>query len=157
MFKFNKNGHPIIESDAKIPYEVSLGSTWYRFFEGLKNEKIFGTKCPKCQRVLVAARTFCPRCFVDMEEWVEVSQVGELIAWALTDFEFFGMPTKPPFISAFIHLEGADSNFLHLLGGFDLNNIDAVRKTVKNGMKVKAVWREKKTGSILDIKYFEPI
>ena len=88
---------------------------------------------------------------------MEVSHVGELIAWSLTNFEFFNMPTKAPFLSAFIHLEGADSNFLHLLGGFDLKNIDSVRKVVKNGMKVKAVWREKKSGSILDIKHFEPI
>lgn len=157
MLTFNKKGDPIIEAEAKIQYEVALGSTWYRFFEGLKDEKIFGTRCPKCRRVLVPARTFCPRCFVDTEEWVEVSQVGELVAWALTDFEFFDMPTKAPFLSAFIHLEGANSNFLHLLGGFDLKNIDTVRKTVQNGMRVKAVWRENKTGSILDIKYFEPI
>jgi uncharacterized OB-fold protein len=32
-----------------------------------------------------------------------------------------------------------------------------VMKTVKNGMKVKAVWKEEKTGHIMDIKYFEPI
>jgi uncharacterized OB-fold protein len=157
MLVFNKKGQPILEAEARIPYEVALGSTWYRFLEGLKNEKIFGTRCPKCRRVLVAARTFCPRCFVEMGEWVEVSHVGKLIAWALTDYEFFNMPTKPPFISAFIHLEGADSNFLHFLGGFGLQDMDAIRRNVKNGMKVKAVWREHKTGSILDIKYFEPV
>ncbi|HOO91006.1 MAG TPA: hypothetical protein PLA74_09325, partial [Syntrophales bacterium] len=77
--------------------------------------------------------------------------------WALTDYEYFGMPTKPPFIGALIKLDNTDTSFLHLIGGFDLRDFDTVRKTVKNGMKVKAVWKEEKTGHIMDIRYFEPV
>jgi uncharacterized OB-fold protein len=157
MLKYDKKGNPILVSETIIPYESALGLTWHRFFEGFKEEKIWGTKCSKCSRVLVPARSFCPRCFVDMEEWVEVSNEGEVIAWALTDYEFFGMPTKPPFISALIRLCGSDCNFLHLIGGFDLSDLDLVRKTVKNGMKVRAVWEKEKKGRIMDIKHFEPV
>ena len=80
-----------------------------------------------------------------------------MIAWALTDYEYFGMPTKAPFINSVIRLDGADCAFLHLLGGFEMTNIDAVRKIVKNGMRVKAVWNKEKNGEIMDIKYFEPV
>jgi hypothetical protein len=157
MITYDKEGNPILEIEARIPYELASGPTWYRFFEGFKQEKILGTRCPKCNRVLVPARTFCSRCFVDMEEWIEVSQVGNVISWVITDYEYFGMPTKPPFINSLIQLDGTDCGFIHLIGGFDLKDINIVRKTVKAGMRVKAHWRKEKTGCILDIEYFKPI
>jgi uncharacterized OB-fold protein len=56
------------------------------------------------------------------------SQEGAIVAWALTEYEYFGMPTKPPFIGALIRLDGTDSNFLHLIGGIDLSDSELVRK-----------------------------
>jgi uncharacterized OB-fold protein len=146
-----------IETEVRLPYRLAYGETWTRFFEGMKEEKIYGSKCTKCNRVLVPARTFCPRCFVDTDEWVECSQEGTLICWVLTNYRYFAQPIEPPFISALIKLDGTDCNFLHLIGGFDLTNLEAVREKVKNGMKVKAVWEEEKLGGILDLKYFKPI
>lgn len=96
MMVFDKKGNPIIEEEVRIPYELAVGPAWYRFYEGFKKAKIFGTRCSKCNRVLVPARTFCPRCFVDMEQWVEVSQEGVLVSWVITNYEYFGMPTAPP-------------------------------------------------------------
>jgi uncharacterized OB-fold protein len=49
------------------------------------------------------------------------------------------------------------TDFLHLLGGIDLGDFEQVRKTVKNGMRVRAVWKEECQGHILDIRYFEPV
>ncbi|MFH1090404.1 MAG: Zn-ribbon domain-containing OB-fold protein [Pseudomonadota bacterium] len=146
-----------IETEVRLPYRLAYGETWTRFFEGLKEEKIYGTRCRKCQRVLVPARTFCPRCFVDTDEWLEVSPQGDLVAWCLTNYRYFSQPIDPPFISALIRLDGTDVNFLHLVGGFDLTDLETVRAKVKNGMKVRAVWEEEKLGHILDIKYFEPV
>jgi uncharacterized OB-fold protein len=157
MLTYDKKGNPMIEAEARIPYELAVGPAWYRFFEGFKKEKIFGTRCLKCNRVLVPARTFCPRCFVDMEEWVEVSQEGVLMSWVITNYEYFGMPTKPPFINSLIRLNGTDCGFMHLMGEVELSDIDRVSEQVQNGMKVKAVWRKAKTGCIMDIQYFKPI
>jgi len=157
MIKFDKKGNPFIEAEGIIPYETAVGPTWHRFFEGFKEERIYGTKCPKCNRVLVPARTFCPRCFEDMEEWVELHQEGRVKGWALVDYEYFGMPTKPPFIFSVIGLEGADCGLLHLIGGFDLSNLETVRSRVKTGSRVRAVWEKEKRGHIMDIRYFAPI
>lgn len=157
MMTYDKRGNPILEAEIKVPYELAFGPSWYRFYEGFKEGKILGTRCHKCHRVLVPARTFCPRCFVDMDEWIEVSQEGVLRSWALTDYEYFGMPTKPPFINSVIQLDGTDCGFVHLIGGFDLSDTDVVRETVKTGMKVKAVWKKERTGCIMDIQYFEPL
>jgi len=144
-------------TEIKLPYELAYGATWTRFFEGMKEKKIYGTKCSKCGRVLVPARTFCPRCFVDTDEWVEVSQEGMLASWCYVNYRFFGMPTEPPFISLLVRLDGTDVDFLHLLAGFDLNNFEVVRKTIKKNMRVKAVWNDERRGDVMDIKYFEPV
>ncbi|MBN1636459.1 MAG: Zn-ribbon domain-containing OB-fold protein [Deltaproteobacteria bacterium] len=149
--------YDVITDEVAIPYEVAYGPTWTRFFEGLKNEKIYGSKCEKCNRILVPARSYCPRCFVEIKNFIEVDQEGTVISWVLTEYEYFGMPTKPPFIGALIRLDGTDVNFLHLIGGFDLSDPDNVRKRVKNGMKVKALWNDDKKGTIMDIKYFTPV
>jgi uncharacterized OB-fold protein len=73
------------------------------------------------------------------------------------NYRYFGMPTEPPFIGALIRLDGTDVDFLHLMGGIDLDDFEQVRKTVKNGMKVRAVWKDERQGHILDIRYFEPV
>lgn len=157
MLTTDKKGHTIMEAEASILYELASGPTWHRFFEGFKEEKVFGTRCPECKRVLVPARTFCPRCFVDMDEWVEVAGQGTVINWAICNLKFFGQPVDPPFVTALIKLDGIDNTFIHFIGGFDLTDIELVRKTLVKGVRVRAVWEEIKRGCILDIKYFEPI
>lgn len=146
-----------LRHDVWLPYKFAVGPTLSRFYEGLKEEKILGNQCPECGKVLVPARTFCPTCFVDMGEWIEVSQEGEVVSWTLANYEFFGRPVDPPFIGALIRLDGTDCNILHLIGGFDLSNQDTVRGKIRPGTRVKAVWRDEKTGHFLDIRYFEPV
>jgi uncharacterized OB-fold protein len=157
MITINQKGNPIIEAVASIPYQLAYGPSWFRFFEGFKEERIFGTKCPECRRVLIPARTFCPRCFVDMEEWIEVSDKGAVINWAICNLHFYGQPVEPPFITAWIRLDGADNSFMHYIGGFDLSDLDLVKKTMTRNVRVKAEWKKEKEGSILDIKHFKPL
>jgi uncharacterized OB-fold protein len=145
------------EHDVWLPYKFAVGPVFERFYEGLKEEKLLGNKCPECGKVLVPARTFCPDCYVDMGEWVEVAQQGEIVTWAVANYEFFGMPLDPPFIGALIRIDGTSCNFLHLVGGFDLTDKDLVAKKMKPGVKVRAVWSDEKRGQMLDIKYFEPM
>lgn len=146
-----------LKTEIHLPYELAYGATWTRFFEGLKEKKIYGTRCKKCKRVLVPARSFCPRCFVETDEWLEVKQEGTVEAWSYVNYRYFGMPTEPPYIGALIRLDRTDVNFLHLIGGFDLSSFENVSKVVKNGMKVKAVWAEERKGHIMDILYFKPL
>ena len=146
-----------MDTEVWLPYKLSYGETWSRFFDGMQEKKILGTKCSKCERLLVPARSFCPRCFVDTEEWVECAQEGTLAAWVLTSFSYFAQPLDPPFIAALIKLDGTDVNFMHLLGGFEMDDLEKVRGIVKNGMRVRAMWAKKRKGHILDLKYFAPL
>lgn len=145
-----------LKTEIRLPYELAYGATWTKFFEGMENKIIYGTKCPKCERILVPARSFCPRCFVNTDEWVETAQEGVLTAWSYVNYRYFGMPTEPPYIGALIRLDGTDVDFLHLIGGFDLSDFDLVIQKVRNGMRVRAAWSDERKGHTLDLKYFEP-
>ena len=151
----------IIEIPTKweIEYRHTAGKFASKFFHGLKEKKIYGVKCPKCGRVLIPPRAFCERCFVPLEEWVEVSDTGTVVAYTITYRHFVGHP-KPPFCLAFIKLDGADTCLMHLIGppGWEaLADPEKAKEVVKVGMRVKAVWAEERKGTIMDIKYFEPV
>ena len=145
-----------LKHEVWLPYRFGVGPTFKRFFDGLMDKKLLGNKCPKCSKTFVPARTFCPECYVDMDEWVELSQEGEVITWTLCNHEFYGMPVAPPFIAGLIKLDGADCSLLHLIGGFDLSSQDSVAERISHGIRVKAVWKEERVGSILDIMHFQP-
>ncbi len=153
----SKEEYRIVKGQVMVPYELALGRTWSEFYDYLKEEKIMGKKCKKCSRVLVPPRSFCPRCFEDMDEWVEVSQEGVVETWVYVNMPFFAQEIKIPFISAQIRLDGSDTGFIHQVAGIDLSDFDRVRETVKLGGRVKAVWSKEKKGNILDIAYFEPV
>lgn len=147
----------IVEGVISLPYRFAMGPVFTRFFEELKNKRIMGTRCRICNRVLVPARKFCPRCFEELSEWVQVGERGTIRTWTFITFSFSGQPKKPPYITALIDLEGADTALSHFIGGVDLSDLEKVREQVRIGMKVEAKWRDKREGNIYDIEYFRPI
>lgn len=131
----------------ELPHKYGAGKTYTTFFDGLRQGKLMGTKCPECGKVLVPGRSMCPECHVAIDKWVEVKQKGTIVSWAKTDKDFYGKPHEGVYAVALIRLDGAGCDFLHLVGG----NL----KKLKSGAKVQAVWNDEKKGHMLDIKYFE--
>ena len=152
-----KEESKIMEGMITLPYKWAMGPVFTRFFEEFKNMKIMGTKCPKCDRVLVPARRFCPRCFEDTEEWIQVSNKGTIRTWSLITFEFSGQVKKPPYLQGLIDLDGANTALAHYIGGVDLSDLEKVKDKVKIGMRVEAKWRDERQGNIHDIEYFKLI
>jgi uncharacterized OB-fold protein len=85
-----------------------------------------------------------------MDEWVEVSNEGTLTAYTMVYQSEPSYPVKTPFAYGIIKLDGADTGFAHIIG--ELNS-----KDLRIGMRVQAVFKENRIGSILDIQYFKPI
>lgn len=140
-----------------IPYEYAAGATATRFFREMKDHKrIMATKCPKCGRVLLPPRPFCERCFVNADTWVEVGPGGTVQAFTIT-FEAFAGLRKPPFIIALIKLDGAATSMAHFLGDIEWKDPRDVLERVRAGLRVAAVFKEERQGSILDIDYFRPV
>ena len=141
----------VYESRIKVPYAWQAGETASHFLLSLKNEaKFVGKKCAKCTKVLVPPRKSCPFCFVETAEWVDVSDEGVVEAFTIVRRDTGIMPMKPPFAYAVIKLDGADTGLVHLLAEVELGE-------VKEGLRVKAVFDEERTGKMLDVKYFKPV
>ncbi|MCP4755905.1 MAG: Zn-ribbon domain-containing OB-fold protein [Proteobacteria bacterium] len=141
----------VLNSAIKVPYAWQAGETASRFLSQLRDEKkIWGRSCPKCKKVLVPARKSCPFCFVETDEWVELSDTGEVETFTIVERDTVIQPSKAPFAYAMIRLGGADTGLAHILSEVEL-------ETVREGMKVQAVWADERNGSLLDIKYFRPV
>lgn len=141
----------VVPGKIDIPNRYSAGGVASRFLIGLRdNKKIMGIKCPTCNRVYVPPRSTCKGCFGQLDEWVEVSDEGTLLTYTIVYQPEPPQPVEPPIAYGIIQLDGADTGFIHLLGGVDFEQL-------RIGMKVQAVFKEEREGSILDIKYFKPL
>jgi uncharacterized OB-fold protein len=86
-----------------------------------------------------------------MPDWVEVGDVGTLLTYTVVRYAVPSIqPQKPPYAMGIIKLDGASTGLMHMLGEVNLDSIGI-------GMRVQAVFRDKREGNYLDIKYFKPL
>lgn len=150
--ELGNSGTLMYPSRIKLPYTWHAGKAGSSFFREIRDHcKIYGTKCSRCEQIYVPPRQTCPRCFCDMNEWEEVSDVGTLITYTVIRYAVQDIqPQKPPYAIGIIKLDGASTGLVHLLGEIELDSI-----TVE--MRVKAVFRDAREGNYLDIRYFKPL
>ncbi|HZC52308.1 MAG TPA: OB-fold domain-containing protein [Mycobacterium sp.] len=84
-------------------------------------------------------------------EFVELPDKGTVTTFAIINIPFKGQRIKPPYVAAYVLLDGADIPFLHLVADVDAHD-------VRMGMRVEAVWkpREEWGFGIDNIEYFRP-
>lgn len=141
----------VYRGSMRIPYRWAAGMTATRFYRELaEGQKIFGTRCDKCQRVLFPARQSCSQCFQNTSEWIEVGPAGTVQTFTVARYAVPLLGAEPPVIYALIKLDGADTAFIHRL-----DEVEAA--SVKTGMRVTAQFAPEAKGHILDIAYFKPL
>ncbi len=152
MNDFWKDAEPLVyKSRIKVPYSWQAGETASYFLTQLRDEMtIWGKQCNKCGKVLVPPRKSCPFCFIDTAEWIQLSGEGIVETFTVVKRDTSIQPVKAPFAYAVIRLNGSDTGLVHILGEVEPDDI-------REGMRVKAVFAEKRTGSLLDIAYFRPL
>jgi uncharacterized OB-fold protein len=139
-----------IDGRIDVEYHWSAGVAGSRFFSELRDSgKILGAKCPECKRVLVPPRIFCEECFVDTDEWVEVSHQGEILTFAESYFGLQGQRLETPWYIGIVKLDGADGGLFHRL--VPENGDIAI------GARVEAELEADRKGHILDIKHFKTV
>lgn len=145
---------PSVRFDLKAKYAFTAGIAYSRYLSELKEGRIIARKCRKCARVLVPPRMFCEVCFKPTDEWVYVSDEGEILTYSVSYVGPLAERLKEPTIVAVIKLDGASPGMgiLHRLG-------EVRPEDVRIGMRVKAVWRPEaeREGSVNDIAFFKPI
>lgn len=139
------------EGKMALPNQYFAGRVGSRFIIALRDEqKILGVKCPVCDKVYVPPREYCEKDLTRLDEsWVELGSEGVVIQCTIVNYNDKHLPCKAPYVLALIKLDGADTPLLHLVTGCD-------PAEVKPGMRVKAVFAQETTNTILDLDHFEP-
>lgn len=141
----------IYEGQVYIPNTYTAGALGTKVLTALRDDKkILGMRCPTCNRTYVPARSTCKDCFEQMHELVEISNTGTVMTYTVVYEPNISQPVGIPIVYGIIQLDGADNGFVHMLGGLDVEQL-------RIGMRVRAVFKEERTGSMLDIKYFKPL
>lgn len=140
-----------IVTPVSLDYHYAASPEESSFFRGLAEGRILGQRCPKCQKVYVPPRGACPTDGVPTAEEIELSHVGTVTTFCVVNVPFLGQKIKPPYVSAYVLLDGADIALQHLI-------LDIPAEEVRMGMRVKAVWkpRDEWVTSIENISHFAP-
>jgi uncharacterized OB-fold protein len=140
-----------VVTPVSLDYLYAASPEESAFYRGLNEGRILGQRCPTCQKVYVPPRSACPADGTPTAEEVEVSQTGTITTFCIVNVPFLGQKIVPPYVSAYVLLDGADIAVLHLILGIPADE-------VRMGMRVKAVWkpRDEWTYSLENIDHFEP-
>lgn len=140
-----------ITTPVVLDYEYVASPEESAFGRGLKEGRILAQACPACHKVYVPPRGACPVDGVPTSEPHELPDTGIVTTFCIVNVPYLGQQIPPPYVSAYVLLDGADIAFLHLVLGTDAEE-------VRMGMRVKAVWKPEaeRTHSLENISHFEP-
>jgi uncharacterized OB-fold protein len=133
----------------RVEHTASKQETGYLL--GLQEGRLIGQRCPVCRKVYIPPRGACPVDGVPTEEAVELADKGIVTTFCIVNVPFQGQKIPPPYVAAYVLLDGADIAFLHLI-------LDCPAEDVRMGMRVGAKWkpREEWTTGLQNIEYFRP-
>ncbi len=136
---------------VELDYTYAASPEESAFYRGLAEGKILGQRCPTCEKVYVPPRSACPADGTPTAEEIELSHEGTVTTYCVVNVPFMGQKITPPYVSAYVLLDGADIAFLHLI-------LDIPADEVRMGMRVKAVWRPRDEWgtTIENISHFSP-
>ena len=136
---------------VSLDYDYAASPEESLFYRGLNEGRIMGQRCPTCEKVYIPPRSACPADGTPTAEEIELAQVGTVTTFCIVNVPFLGQKITPPYVSAYVLLDGADIAVLHLILGVPAEE-------VRMGMRVKAVWKPKDewTFSLENIDHFAP-
>ena len=133
---------------VEYPYRRSVGRVLGRFFTGLRERRIEGSRTPS-GRVIVPPTEYDPETGEAAGEMVEVGPGGTVVSWTWVAKPRPKQPLEQPFAYALIRLDGADVPMLHAVDAGD-------ESRMSTGMRVRPRWRNETVGEIHDLACFEP-
>lgn len=132
-------------------YNYRVGPYLEKYIQGLGEGKLLAVKCKSCDKVIVPPRKMCGTELLN--EWVEVGPEGEVVNYTVGHVTVEkGLVEKadPPQLLAMVMLDGATVPLLAEVKGVEASGL-------KNGLRVKAVFKDPAEGTLKDLDYFEPV
>lgn len=141
----------MVTTPVNLRYQHSASPEESRYLRGLAEGRLLGQRCPACGKVYVPPRGACPTDGVPTTDEVELPDRGTVTTFCVVNVPFLGQRITPPYVAAYVLLDGADIAFLHLVLGCDPSE-------VRMGLRVKAAWkpRERWGTTLENIDHFEP-
>lgn len=141
----------MIVTPASLGVQHSASGPESIYLRALQLGTLLGARSSDHGKVYFPPREADPATGKELNQFVELSDKGTVTTFAIINIPFAGQRIKPPYVAAYILLDGADIPFLHLV-----TEIDAA--DVRMGMRVQAVWkpREEWGLGIDNIEHFKP-
>ena len=139
----------IIPTGIEIQHSASAPESAY--LRALKEGKLLGARTGERGKVYFPPREADPATGKELDQFIELPDKGTVTTFAIVNVPFAGQRIKPPYVAAYILLDGADIPFLHLVADIDAAD-------VRMGMRVEAVWepRDQWGYGIDNISHFRP-
>ena len=141
----------MVTTPVHLSYQHSASAQESSYLRGLAEGRLLGQRCPECRKVYIPPRGACPTDGVPTEEEVELPDRGTVTTFCIVNVPFLGQRIQPPYVAAYVLLDGADIAFLHLVLGVAADE-------VRMGMRVEAAWkpREQWGTTLENIEHFRP-
>ena len=132
---------PSSGSDDREPVKVQVAPSWI--------EIQHTASLP--ESAFLRGKEADPATGLELDNFLELPDKGTVTTFAIINIPFSGQRIKPPYVAAYVLLDGADIPFLHLVTEIDPAD-------VRMGMRVEAVWkpREEWGLGIDNINHFRP-
>lgn len=139
-----------VVTPVSLTVEHSASAAESAYLRGLKEGKFIGGRTVEGE-VYVPGRETSPKTGAPGMESVPVSDKGIVTTFCIVNVPFLGQQIKPPYVAAYVLLDGADIPFLHLI-------LDVEAADVRMGMRVEAVWRPEAEWdyTLRNVSHFRP-
>ncbi|WP_334023615.1 Zn-ribbon domain-containing OB-fold protein [Nocardia terpenica] len=146
-------GEPVtgIVTPIDLRYKHTASPQESGYLKALAQGRLIGGRADAESKVYFPPRGADPIDGRPTDDIVDLPDTGIITTFCIVNVPFLGQKIKPPFVAAYILLDGADIPVLHRVLGCD-------PAQVRMGMRVKAVWKPRaEWGYTLEnVDHFEP-
>ncbi|WP_069167343.1 Zn-ribbon domain-containing OB-fold protein [Nocardia altamirensis] len=141
----------IIITPVDLAYKHTASPQETVYLRGLAEGKLLGGRTDAAGKVYFPPRGANPTDGRPTDEVVELPDRGTVTTFCIVNVPFLGQRIKPPYVAAYVLLDGADIPVLHLVLGCEASE-------VRMGMRVEAVWkpREEWGFGLENVDHFRP-
>lgn len=141
----------MLTTPVDMSYKHTASPQESAYLRGLAEGKLIGGRSEAGGRVYFPPRGANPTDGTPTDDLVELPDKGTVTTFCIVNVPFLGQRIKPPYVAAYVLLDGADIPFLHLVLGCEASE-------VRMGMRVEAVWkpREEWGHALANIDHFRP-
>jgi uncharacterized OB-fold protein len=141
----------MVTTPIELRYRHTVSPEESRYLRGLATGRLLGQRCPACGKVYIPPRGACPVDGVPTTDEVELPDRGTVTTFCIVNVPFPGQRVTPPYVAAYVLLDGADIPLQHLILGCPADE-------VRMGMRVEAVWKPREQWGTTpeNISHFRP-